>query len=171
MAQDGTSHRLDRLARVEARLEDRRARDDEVGTRGGRGVDGLGREAAVDLDVEIGILRAKCQHLGHHGRLELLTPKARLYGHDEHHVDELDDAGEHLHSGTRLDRDAHLHAVLADQFAHLSSIERVIAMAADRLNVKGVARAAGLGDVRHPLGWFAHHQVAIEESIGHVLAQ
>eukprot|EP00964_Phaeocystis_antarctica_P071976 scaffold43968_cov61-Phaeocystis_antarctica.AAC.3 len=73
-------------ARVDARLEDRRAGDDDVGPGGGGRVDGARREAAVDLDVEGRVGVPQGEHLGHHVGHERLAAEAGLDRHDQHLV-------------------------------------------------------------------------------------
>src|SRR5699024_7069861 len=62
------------------------AGDDDVGARVGRLIDGRGAEAAVDLDVELGVLFPEGLDLGQLRGHELLAAEAGHDGHDEHHL-------------------------------------------------------------------------------------
>src|SRR5262245_54922607 len=113
-----TSHRGDRRA-VVRRAEDRGAGDECISAcMRGRG-NVVDFDAAIDFESDraAGLLdRAAGRfHLLEARRNERLTAKARVHGHDEHEIDEVDHLVEHGKRGPRIEHESGLCTALSNQ--------------------------------------------------------
>ena len=80
--------------------EQRTAGDEHVGAGRGRRGDGVGADAAVDLDVDVVVAPGSREHRGDLGDLRLhrgdvlLAAEARVDGHHQHQVDQVEHVGD-----------------------------------------------------------------------------
>src|SRR5688500_9690462 len=146
-----------RYGRGPVGLVENRAGDDEpVDARVARGRDRLDVDAAVDLQP---LVRLKPllyrdglgQHFGH----ESLAAESRHDAHDQHDVDVVQRRQDRVNWCRRPQRDADVHAELANGFGRLDGV-------ADGLHVKGDVVRPGLHERRRVLQRLVDHQVHVE---------
>src|SRR6185503_9664835 len=148
--------------------KNRRARDERVGAGGRDPPDVRDLDAPVDLEP-YGQLRAIDQrpdgrNLRQHRLDELLPAEARVDGHQQHEVDLVEHVIEPIERRRRIEHEAALAAVLADQ---LQCPVDVLA----RFGVEADVRGAGGGEVRNDAIDGLDHQVHVDRRLHAVLAQ
>ncbi len=123
-----------------AAAEDGRAGDEHVGAGGDDLRRGLGRHAAVDLQVDRAVADqlAHARDLGQHGGDEALAAEAGVHRHDADEVDAVEHPGDGLGRGRGVERDAGPGAEVANR------LQRAVEMRAG-LGVDGQDVGAGLG--------------------------
>src|SRR6267378_6721100 len=153
---------------IVATAEDRRSGDERVRSGLCRRTDVIGLDPAIDLEayraacpVDAG---ARIREFAQGGRNELLTAKAGIHRHDEHHVEQLEGVVEVVERRGGIEHQSRLAAVLADQGDGAIDV-------LGGFRVKGDESGAGGGEVRHDAIDRADYQMHVDRRLDAVPAQ
>mmetsp|Transcript_18064 Transcript_18064/g.68490 ORF Transcript_18064/g.68490 Transcript_18064/m.68490 type:complete len:210 (-) Transcript_18064:149-778(-) len=175
---DASPHGVHGLSGLLDILEDGASCHYDVGASLGRCVNRVEAEAAVHLDVKIGKRVSQGLHFRHHVLHEALAPKAGLYGHYQHHVEQLYVRHQRFHRRAGLDDDATAHVQALDLIPkaldrrHLRLCTSVLRqLRQNGLQVEGEVVGPRVGEGLEPRLGVGDHQVAVQVRIRQALPQ
>src|SRR5690606_21791816 len=144
---------------VVAAAEDGRAGDEGVGAGGGDAADVGHLHSAVDLEADVAA--AGFDQFARLGDLvkdvvdETLAAEARVDGHQQHHVDAVDDVLEVCQRGGRVEHQSGAAALVADQLRRAVDVF-------GGLGMEGDVRGPGAGEVGHDPVHRLDHEVHVD---------